>query len=209
MDWWSRPRNITTVCRAYLKMPSIGPRDLRCIQFSKTNRSSYCPVLHPRSVAHALMHRCARRSARAWRGCFQGPSSSLPMRATRSHPGRSPTRPPWADWKQQVGTWSNTSGALKRQIAQPPAPVQVQARVSQRGFNERSRRKSPDIFDGCNSESRPRYQFCEFLPISQILTGAGTIQVPLALSTTLLVSHPRKSVDADVLLRSCGTSTLL
>ena len=26
-------------------------------------------------------------------------------------------------------------------------------------FNERSRRKSPDIFDGYNSESRPRYQF--------------------------------------------------
>jgi hypothetical protein len=48
-----------------------------------------------------------------------------------------------------------------------------------------------------------RYQFYRFLSVSQILTGAGTNQVPLALSTTLLVSHRRKSVYADVLLHSC------
>ena len=53
-------------------------------------------------------------------------------------------------------------------------------------------------------KSSPRYPFYKFIYIKQILTGAGTNQVPLALSTTLLVSHRLKSVDSDVLL-SCGT----
>jgi hypothetical protein len=55
----------------------------------------------------------------------------------------------------------------------------------------------------------PRYQLSKFLTINQILTGAGTNQVPLALSTALLVSHRRKTVDADVLIRSCGTTLSL
>ena len=38
-------------------------------------------------------------------------------------------------------------------------------RGSQEAFNERSRRKSPDIFDRYNSESRPRYQ------LNMVLTG--------------------------------------
>jgi hypothetical protein len=44
-----------------------------------------------------------------------------------------------------------------------------------------------------------------FIYIKQMLTSAGTDQVPLAQSTTVLVSHRPKSIDSDDLL-SCATS---
>jgi hypothetical protein len=49
-------------------------------------------------------------------------------------------------------------------------------------------------------KSSPRYQFPKFFSINQIPTDVGTNQVPLAQSTTLLVPHRRKSLDADALL---------
>jgi len=57
-------------------------------------------------------------------------------------------------------------------------------------------------------ESTPATNFL-FLLINHMLTGAGASYVPLALFTAILASHRRNTVDADVPMRSCGTTLSL